>query len=175
MKLHLGCANRYFKGWTNLDIRPGIGDISDDASKLTSIKNNSCDIIYASHLLEHFGRKEVTLVLSVWFKKLKPGGILQLSVPDFEKVLYMYQKGTGLDILMGHIMGGQRDEHDFHKFMFDKKILTELLVKTRFRTVREWDWRITDHNQYDDYSQAYIPHMDKKNGVMMSLNLEAIK
>jgi len=26
----------------------------------------------------------------------------------------------------------------------------------------------------DDYSQAYLPHMDK-NGLLMSLNLEAVK
>lgn len=175
MKLHIGCANRYFKGWTNLDIRPGVGDVTDDASKLTSIVNNSYDIIYASHLLEHFGRKEVAKILKVWFSKLKPGGILRLSVPDFEKVIFMYKKGTGLDVLMGHIMGGQRDKYDYHKFMFDKKLLTDLLLKTGFREVREWDWRKTEHSQYDDYSQAYFPHMDKDTGVMMSLNLEAVK
>jgi hypothetical protein len=27
----------------------------------------------------------------------------------------------------------------------------------------------------DDYSQSYLPHMDKENGTLMSLNLEAVK
>ena len=31
------------------------------------------------------------------------------------------------------------------------------------------------HSDIDDYSQAYIPHMDKDNGTLMSLNVEAIK
>ena len=175
MKLHLGCANRYLKGWTNLDVKPGVADITDDARSLMSIRDNSCEIIYAAHLLEHFGRKEVAHVFKVWFKKLKPNGILRLSTPDFAKVIYMYQRGVGLDTLMGHIMGGQRDVYDYHKMMFDKKLLTNLLLTTGFKTVREWDWRKTEHSQYDDYSQAYIPHMDKENGVMMSLNLEAVK
>ena len=28
---------------------------------------------------------------------------------------------------------------------------------------------------YDDYSQSYLPHMDKENGMLMSLNLEGRK
>ena len=31
------------------------------------------------------------------------------------------------------------------------------------------------HIDYDDYSQAYYPHMDKDNGILISLNVEAIK
>jgi len=37
------------------------------------------------------------------------------------------------------------------------------------------DWRDTDHVNYDDFSQAHLPHMDKVNGLLMSLNLEAVK
>jgi hypothetical protein len=44
-----------------------------------------------------------------------------------------------------------------------------------FQQVRRWDWRNTDHSQVDDYSQAYLPHLKKQNGQLMSLNLEAIK
>jgi len=27
----------------------------------------------------------------------------------------------------------------------------------------------------DDHSQAYLPHMDKENGILISLNIEATK
>ena len=40
--------------------------------------------------------------------------------------------------------------------------------------VKEWDWRQTEHGQSDDYSQSYLPHMDKENGMLMSLNLQAV-
>lgn len=33
-------------------------------------------------------------------------------------------------------------------------------------------WKNTEHSQFDDYSQSYIPHMDKINGTLMSLNVE---
>lgn len=176
MKLHIGCANRYFKGWTNLDINPGVADVIDDAKTLNSISDNSCDIIYAAHVLEHFGRYQVLDVLKIWFRKLKVNGVLRLSVPDFAKVVYMYQKGTSLDTqLLGYITGGQRDQFDYHKMMFDRQNITRLLKEAGFTKIRLWDWRKTEHSHYDDYSQAYLPHMDKENGTMMSLNIEAVK
>jgi hypothetical protein len=29
--------------------------------------------------------------------------------------------------------------------------------------------------EFDDHSQAYLPHMDKENGTLISLNIEAVK
>jgi hypothetical protein len=36
-------------------------------------------------------------------------------------------------------------------------------------------WRETEHAHVDDFSQAYIPHMDKENGILISLNIECDK
>ena len=44
-----------------------------------------------------------------------------------------------------------------------------------FSEVKKYDWRKTSHSQFDDHSQAYLPHMDKENGDLMSLNIEAVK
>ena len=38
-----------------------------------------------------------------------------------------------------------------------------------------WDWRKTEHSQFDDHSQAYLPKMNKEHGTLISLNVEAIK
>jgi len=43
------------------------------------------------------------------------------------------------------------------------------------KNVQTWNWRETSHSEFDDHSQAYIPHMDKDNGKLISLNVEAIK
>jgi hypothetical protein len=45
-----------------------------------------------------------------------------------------------------------------------------------FGNVRRWDWRQTPpHREHDDFSQAYVPHMDKEHGRLVSLNVEADK
>ena len=88
MKLHVGCGNVIISGWSNLDIEklPGV-DIQDDIRTLEKIKDESCDIIYASHVLEHVGRNEFGDVLKIWNKKLKMNGVLRVAVPDFENAI----------------------------------------------------------------------------------------
>jgi hypothetical protein len=81
----------------------------------------------------------------------------------------------GYSGLVGLVCGGQRNQYDFHKIIFDEHFLRYLLEKVGFKCIRHWDWRATEHTQIDDFSQSFIPHMDKENGQLMSLNLEATK
>lgn len=176
MRLHVGCGDVVLPGWTNLDIEklPGV-DIIDDITTLTKIPDNSCDIIYASHVLEHVGRNEFEDVIRTWNKKLKKNGILRIAVPDFEKIITWYQRTKQIIDIVGLVSGGQKTKYDYHKMIYDKKSLTEILLKMGFDNIHEWDWRQTDHSKFDDYSQSYLPHMEKDNGLLMSLNLEATK
>jgi len=174
MKLHIGCGKRYFEGWTNLDINNPTADVQDDVRTLDKVKDGSCDIIYACHVLEHVGRKEYIEVLKVWKRKLAKGGILRIAVPDLQKVVEMYD-GTNLQLFWGFLYGGQRDKYDYHTVGFDELTLSSTLKEIGFHDIRRWNWRDVDHGKYDDYSQSYLPHMDKENGTLMSLNIEAIK
>lgn len=62
-----------------------------------------------------------------------------------------------------------------HGMIFDRSVLQEILLRSGFRSIKEWDWRQTEHFEYDDFSQAYLPHMQKDQGSLMSLNIEAFK
>jgi predicted SAM-dependent methyltransferase len=176
MKLHLGCGKKQIQGFVHVDLEdyPHI-DFRIPVNKLTFAPDNSVELIYASHVLEHFGRHEIELVLQEWFRVLRKHGVLRVAVPDFEAVSRRYQQTGELGELIGLICGGQRNQYDFHKIVFDEKLLTGLLRKTGFTSVARYDWRNTEHAWMDDYSQAYLPHMDKEHGQLMSLNLEAIK
>ena len=175
MKLHLGCGNVHLDGWLNVDISQDSGaDHLDNVSTLETIADESCEIIYASHVLEHFGRKEYEQVLSVWRQKLKVGGLLRLAVPDIQAALEWYT-GNNLDELLGIFYGGQTSPYDYHNMGFDRKSLSTKLKELGFKNITSWDWRTTDHANSDDYSQSYLPHMKKDSGLLMSLNLEATK
>ena len=76
---------------------------------------------------------------------------------------------------MGLICGGQKDEYDYHKSICDENYLSRLLLDSGFETIQLWDWRSTEHSELDDFSQAYLPHMDKESGKLMSLNIQAVK
>ena len=178
-KLHLGCGQRHIPGFYHVDALPyphvdRIGRIE----RLDFIPDDSVELIYACHVLEHFSRAETGDVIKEWHRVLQPKGVLRLSVPDFAACAAIYYEDglkDGLSGLIGLISGGQRDAYDYHKMIFDEPLLTEMLRAAGFREVRWWDWRETDHAHIDDYSQAHLPHMDKENGRLMSLNLEGVK
>ena len=175
-KLHLGCGKKVIPGWINIDaIAQAPGVLVDDVATLISIDDTTCNEIYACHVLEHFGRQEFSHVLSTWFRKLVPGGIIRISVPDLESVFEKYRQGAPLSTLLGFLYGGQRNEYDYHKIGFDFEFLCSALKSAGFENIERYNWRETEHANIDDYSQAYLPHMDKENGTLMSLNVEAIK
>ncbi|MGI9211736.1 MAG: DapH/DapD/GlmU-related protein [Methylococcaceae bacterium] len=179
VRLHLGCGSRYIPGFLHIDAQPFPHvDWVSDVAQLDMIPESCVDLIYASHVLEHFGRWEFRSVLSEWRRILKPGGVLRIAVPDFAACAKLYyEKGLadGLNGLIGLVCGGQRNSHDYHHMIFDESFLTHELVGLGFRQVRRWDWRTTEHTEIDDYSQSYLPHLDKESGTLMSLNLEAIR
>jgi len=177
MKLHVGCGKVHLPDFLNLDIEPGPGvDVVDDARTLDSVSPGSCDLIYACHVLDHFGRHEYMDVLRVWYDRLRPGGILRLAVSDFRKVAEMYLDGhLSLPQCWGHVVGGQKSPYDQHGVVFDEVVLGTALLEIGFVRVCAWDWHTVSHGVVDDLSQAYWPHMDKEIGTLMSLNLEATK
>lgn len=176
IKLHLGCGTKKIEGYINIDIRNlDSVDLVEDIKTLKSIDSDSVSIIYAAHVLEHFGRKEYKEVLSRWFEILQPSGILRLSVPDIEQVFSHYGKFKDLEILRGLLYGGQTYTQNYHYCGWDFTTLEKDLIEIGFQKVSRYDWRETDHSHIDDYSQCYLPHMQKDTGMLMSLNVEAIK
>lgn len=178
MKLHLGCGRKYIEGFKHVDLQNfGHIDYKTSVNDLHFAKDNSVELIYSAHVLEHFGRNEYKDVLKEWYRVLEPSGILRVSVPSFDAVVKYYtEKDDNIELLLGLLVGGQKvGEYDYHKMIFSKKLLTAVLYEIGFSSIKEYDWKDTEHSNIDDFSQAYLPHMDKENGMLMSLNLEAIK
>ena len=176
VKLNLGCYERKIPGFINVDIREDINpDLVDDVFKLNTFKENSVDLIYACHVLEHADYEESFIALKRWNKVLKNGGVLRLAVPDMEAHFAHYFYHKDLRALHSTFWGSQKHPYDYHKNGWDFKKLKEDLLVAGFSSIKQYDWRKTEHFYIDDYSQSYFPHMDKENGKLMSLNVEAIK
>ena len=177
MKLHIGSGERYLPGYKHLDIikREHI-DYACDARDLSFLQDGCADEIYACHVLEHFKRGEVESVLTEWNRILRmPGGALRVCVPNFEAIMREYTRSENLETLLGLLYGGQNNEFNFHFQAYDFKRLKMLLEKTGYIDVQEYDSREFLPPGYDDYSRAYLPHMDFEGGRPMSLNILAMK
>lgn len=177
IKLNLGCFNKKLPGFINVDIREEVNpDVVDDAFQLDQFQENSVDLIYSSHMLEHlsFGKSYETL--KRWYQILKIGGILRLAIPDVEAACKWYLEHRNLYDVRTVFWGSQLHPFDFHYHGWDFQSLKTDLNRIGFKGVKRWDWKTTEpHNYVDDYSSAYLPHMDKVNGTLISLNVEAIK
>jgi len=178
MKLNLGCGWRNFgEDWIHIDGGDYLHLHSKDIIDLP-FDDDSVDLIYASHVFEYFNRQEGEEILKKWYSKLKPGGILRLAVPDFTQMVNLYlHQGYPLSKFLGPLYGkmSMGQETIYHKTTYDFEELGSLLKTCNFKQVVRYNWQDTEHAEFDDHSQAYIPHMDKKNGTLISLNVEATK
>jgi predicted SAM-dependent methyltransferase len=176
MKLHLGCGKRHIPGFVHIDAvdYPHVDHLAT-IDNLGFIASDSVDLIYNCHVLEHFRRKDVHRVLQEWCRVLKPGGVLRVSVPDFAKLCEVYLRSGDINLVIGPIFGRQDYLYNIHYNVFDEKSLSKLLLENGFGKVARYDWRHTGHADVDDFAQAYIPHMNREHGTLISLNMEAVK
>jgi len=92
MKLNLGGGQVWKKdGWRNLDLRRKY-DIREKL--LSEFKDDSVDIIYTAHFIEHLEYKVVFELLKDCHRVLKPKGLIRITVPDVDKILELYEFGT---------------------------------------------------------------------------------
>ena len=107
------------------------------------ILDGSVDAIRASHVLEHFPAGDVVDVVTHWASKLKPGGVLQIAVPDLEVIAKDYLAGKQTNT-QGYLMGGQTAPDDFHKAVFDLECLAETMRLAGLIELARWTSDLPD-------------------------------
>ena len=174
----MGCGWRNFgTEWIHIDGGDYPHLHSKDIAKLP-FEDESVDLIYSSHVIEYFDREEIVQILREWNRVLKTNGVLRIAVPNFQAMAYLYlSRSYPLENFLGPLYGQMKmGEHSiYHKTVYDYESLEKLLLNNGFKSVCKYNWEDTEHSQFDDHSQAYLPHMDKENGVLVSLNVECLK
>ena len=175
IRLNLGCASRPLEGYINIDM-DSIEDIKKRYPNL-SIPNNltiydydifnlpyenaTVDEIRAEALIEHLSFHEEPNFFFEVSRVLKPGGILYLTTPDFDKLIedwtnakdnwidfhksdsdsiakeywfgnYSYTRDNKWGYLTACIYGSQYGEGQFHKNCYSKKKLEAIAKKLNF-------------------------------------------
>lgn len=173
--INLGCGDIASPEFINVDVRPAphvhyVCDVTD----LSIFEDNWTDLVYACHILEHISHRELKKVLWEWRRILKPGGILRLSVPDFDKIVHIYEScSCNISSILGPLMGGQGYEHNAHCCVFNHKYLSDRFREVGFREIRQWDpGRVANHD-FRDWANSDI--VIEGRAFPVSLNLEAIK
>jgi predicted SAM-dependent methyltransferase len=171
--IHIGCGDVASPEFINVDARPAPHvHYIRDATDLSVFGKGYADLIYACHVLEHIRHTELKKTLWEWRRILKPGGILRLSVPDFDKLVGIYRHcGQDIDSILGPLMGGQEHEYNVHYSVFTEGYLTRILREAGFTEVRPWDPKTAQHHNFRDWADSNI--MRNGRSFPVSLNLEA--
>lgn len=82
--LNLGCAlnKEVDRGWINADINPAVKpDVVVSQDSLHPLQDDSFDLVFASHVLEHVPRQGLFCFFRELHRVLKPGGFLVVITP----------------------------------------------------------------------------------------------
>lgn len=89
--LNLGCGRRFHPDWENLDCFPAAPSIRrHDLREGIPYPDQTFDVVYHSHVLEHLSKQEAPSFLRECHRILRPSGVIRVAVPDLEKIVRLY-------------------------------------------------------------------------------------
>lgn len=135
VRLNLGCGADYRDGYINIDARADIrADVVCDISTLEPVPEAIADEIFAHDCLEHLPFREIRSTLKLWFDVLRPGGSIEIQVPDFDQIYEIYPKyKLDFDTFSSRIFGAQDYLLNRHLSAFCRDTLSKLLTDAGFR------------------------------------------
>ncbi len=105
MNLHVGSGKIRIPNFINIDIEPS--HEPDICGDVLTMGFENVDVIYSCHMFEHLSYpNDAVKCLELFYKWLKPGGILRLAVPDLELAARSYVSGNDMKFLYGESFKG---------------------------------------------------------------------
>ena len=90
IRLDLGCGPKKRPGFIGVDLENNWSgqapDVVADVTGPLPFSDDYADEVHAYHLLEHLPRWKAPDCLAEWIRVLKPGGLLVLEMPCFDKI-----------------------------------------------------------------------------------------
>ncbi|MFZ1829324.1 MAG: methyltransferase domain-containing protein [Candidatus Competibacteraceae bacterium] len=135
-RAYIGFCRRENIGWCN-------------AVKRLPCKDESVEVLYSSHMLEHLDQQEAHQFLKEAYRVLQKGGVMRLAVPDLGQIIRDYVEDGNGDRFMESLhtcvpkpksfrsrlklaMVGPRQHH----WMYDEASLCSLLKRSGFQNAR---------------------------------------
>lgn len=209
--LNVGCWTDIAEGWLNIDASfyvklskiPVVGSTIlsalkapqfpssvcyGDMVKGLNLQPESCQLIFASHVLEHLSLEDFDRALNNLYVYLKSGGTLRIIVPNLEAYAKNYLKTLSVpekssqaaDKFMNISFLGYKSSrrtiyhrlqevlsNSRHQWMWDEPSLKTALEKHGFKDIKRC--------KYQDWSDQRFELVEKKKRHYLSICLEANK
>jgi SAM-dependent methyltransferase len=118
-----------------------------DATRKLPLADQTADVLYSSHTLEHMDQREALAFLAEAKRVLVPGGVLRIAVPDLFQLTRRYVESRDADAFVASLLltvpkprslrarvvrAFLGDRH--HMWMYDGPSLVRLLTAAGFRS-----------------------------------------
>lgn len=169
INLEIGAGAKKGKdNWVTLDLNTEC-DLYWDLMLPLPFPENSLEMIYSSHVLEHFYYRDLTRLLDDCYKVLKKNGRFSACVPDASIYVEGYTNPKEFiveDYCKYTPAFSYNSEIDYlnyiaymdgnHRYMFDSKNLVVILEKTGFKNVRLRQFDPLLDKPERDYESLYV-------------------
>ena len=123
-----------------------------DIIKGLPVPEQSCELIYCSHVLEHLSLQDLRIALKNTYKILRPGGIFRFVIPDLEYAIKQYindkSEFAALNFMKNTLLGKEKRVRGLkglflewlgnsqHLWMWDYKSIKKELEEVGFKKIR---------------------------------------
>jgi predicted SAM-dependent methyltransferase len=122
--LNLGCGKCFHSAWVNVDFSGRPPDVLGcDLRKGIPFASSGFQVVYHSHLLEHFPRELADGFLEECYRVLAAGGVLRVVVPDLERIVTLYLER--LNAALGGQPGAEKDYDWLMLELYDQTVRSE--------------------------------------------------
>jgi predicted SAM-dependent methyltransferase len=97
--------------------------------------DDSVDFLFASHILDMLTLSDGARLIEEAHRVLKPGGLIRLSVSDFDRNIELYRSGGKQEALV-RLFGTSRSPRDRRYCMYDYETLASVLSAAGFVEIR---------------------------------------
>ncbi len=137
----LSGANRYYTCDDYCRLLRQNRFVFHDLARNVPFPDQSVDVVYSSHFLEHLFRKDAIHLLRESKRVLKPGGMIRIAVPDLAHALGLYATGQKTTMLSNYFFVDDLESTlARHKYMYDFEMLQRVLELAGFTNVTRCDF-----------------------------------
>lgn len=131
-------------------------DIVMDAGKMNF--KEKFDVIFASHVLEHFPYWDTFRILKAWTEALVVGGELHIIVPSWEWSARQVLSEEPQKAIFAHTFASQINEWEIHRAMFTMRLIRKLMEAAglSITVARNGPYTLIVNKEECDAEQHYV-------------------
>lgn len=138
-------ANRYYSEESYCRLLSQNQFVFHDLGRSFPFADETIDVCYSSHFLEHLYKGETRRLLTNVRRALRPGGLVRIAVPDLEFAVNLYRDGKKEKMLDDYFFVEDLASNlARHKYMYDFEMMSGILSALGFADIKRCDFRKGD-------------------------------